>query len=102
MLLFGFDGCQERTSPFNVHATMLLASIAPDWREISFPSCIRGKVGMPLIEKRDETEGALSALSFNRRTIGSSSFAALSNMGAIARQGPHHGAQTSTRTGMSL
>jgi len=57
---------------------------------------------MPLIEKRDETAGALSALSFNKRTFGSSSFAARSNIGAIARQGPHHGAHTSTRMGTSL
>ena len=57
---------------------------------------------MPLIPKRDETEGAVSALSFSRRTPGSSSWAARSNIGAIARQGPHQGAQTSTSSGISL
>ena len=55
-----------------------------------------------MIPRRDETAGAVSALSFSRRTFGSSSWAARSNIGAIARQGPHQGAQTSTSTGMSL
>ena len=43
-----------------------------------------------------------SALSLSNRMRGSSSFAARSNIGAIARQGPHHGAQTSTKIGRSL
>ena len=42
--------------------------------------------------------GALSELSFSSRTFGSSSPAARSNIGAMARHGPHQGAQTSTST----
>ena len=46
--------------------------------------------------------GALSEFSFSSRTPGSSCCAARSNIGAMARHGPHQGAQTSTSTGISL
>ena len=42
---------------------------------------------MPLMPSREETAGAVSALSLSKRTFGSSSFAARSNIGAIARRG---------------
>jgi hypothetical protein len=47
--------------PVIVHATMVLASIAPDVRATSRPPCINRSVGMPLIARRDETEGAVNA-----------------------------------------
>ena len=43
-----------------------------------------------------------STLTLAKRARGSSSFAARSKIGAIARHGPHHGAQKSTISGMSL
>jgi hypothetical protein len=46
--------------------------------------------------------GSSSAFSLSNRTFGSSSCAACSNIGAMARHGPHQGAQTSTKTGRSL
>src|SRR5207247_400015 len=46
--------------------------------------------------------GWSSVLSLPSLTSGSSSAAARSNDGAITLQGPHHGAQKSTTTGMSL
>ena len=57
---------------------------------------------MPLMPRREETAGALSEFSFKSRTPGSSCCAARSNIGAMERQGPHQGAQTSTSTGISL
>ena len=42
---------------------MLFVSIAPDVREITWPFFISNSVGIPLILKRDETAGALSAFS---------------------------------------
>src|SRR5579871_1418075 len=46
--------------------------------------------------------GSSSTLTLANRARGSSSLAALSKIGAIARHGPHQGAQKSTITGMSL
>src|SRR4029079_18796614 len=98
----GFERHYGRASPAIVHATILCVSIAPEVRETSRPPRINRSVGMPDIPSRDETAGAVSELSFSKRAVGSSSFAPRSYIGAIARQGPHHGAQTSMGTGISL
>src|SRR6266508_2145548 len=45
---------------------------------------------------------AASVSSLAKRMMGSSSAAARSKCGAIDRHGPHHSAQKSTTTGMSL
>src|ERR1700733_9566684 len=60
------------------------------------------KVGMPRMPKRAAIAGSSSTLTLAKRARGSSSFAALSKIGAIVRHGPHHGAQKSTISGMSL
>jgi hypothetical protein len=57
---------------------------------------------MPWIEKRCSNSGAASLTTLISRTSGSSSVAAFSKIGAIARQGPHQDAQKSTSSGMSL
>jgi hypothetical protein len=59
-------------------------------------------VGMLLTPKRVAISGIASVLTFARRAMGSSSRAAASNSGAMARQGPHHAAQKSTSTGNSV
>ena len=45
--------------------------------------------------------GLSSVFSFTHRTLPTYSFASSSTIGAIIRQGPHHGAQKSTSTGIS-
>jgi len=52
--------------------------------------------------KRCAMPGSASVSSFASRTCGVSRAAACSQAGAMARQGPHHGAQKSTATGRSL
>src|SRR5579863_8765270 len=57
---------------------------------------------MPRMPKRAAISGSSSTLTLAKRARGSSSLAALSKIGAIARQGPHQGAQKSTINGISL
>src|SRR5579863_1132497 len=57
---------------------------------------------MPRTPSCADTFGASSAFSFSRRTCGSSTAAARSKAGAIVRHGPHHGAHTSSKTGILL
>src|SRR5271163_3215686 len=57
---------------------------------------------MPRIPKRAAIAGSSSTLTLAKRARGSSSLAARSKIGAIVRHGPHHGAQKSTITGISL
>src|ERR1700728_457771 len=57
---------------------------------------------MPRMPKRAAIVGSSSTLTLAKRARGSSSLAALSKIGAIVRHGPHHGAQKSTISGMSL
>jgi hypothetical protein len=84
-LYLGLKNHQDRASPAVVDATIVLVSVAPDVRAISRSSCISKSVGMPLIPSREETEGAMSAFSFGKRTVGSSSCAARSNIGGMER-----------------
>lgn len=57
---------------------------------------------MPVIANCDATDGLSSVLSFAKIAFGDALKDACSNAGAIMRQGPHHGAQKSTRMGMSV
>lgn len=59
-------------------------------------------VGIPEIANCEDVLGASSVLSFARITLGESWAAASAKAGAIIRQGPHHGAQKSTRIGISV
>src|SRR5271165_2478921 len=59
-------------------------------------------VGMPRMPNRAAIAGSSSTLTLAKRARGSSSLAARSKIGAIARHGPHQGAQKSTINGMSL
>ncbi|KLD75110.1 hypothetical protein Y886_28865 [Xanthomonas hyacinthi DSM 19077] len=52
--------------------------------------------------KRAASAGCASLSSLPRRMRGSNCAAAASNCGAMVRHGPHHGAQKSTSSGMSL
>src|SRR5574343_1408805 len=54
------------------------------------------------ILKRAASCGSASVSTLTSRACGSRSLAACSKVGAIIRQGPHHGAQKSTTTGRSL
>jgi hypothetical protein len=76
--------------------------IAPAWRATSWPPWNRASVGMLRMLKRAARFGWSSVLTFTSRTCGSSWAAACSKAGAIMRQGPHHGAQKSTSTGIWL
>ena len=82
--------------------TMSAAPIAPAWRATSRPPRNRARVGMLRMPKRAASAWLASVSSLARRTCGSSMPAACAKAGAIVRQGPHHGAQKSTSTGMSL
>ncbi len=84
-------------------ATIACAGTAPERRCVSWPWCMRTSVGMLRIWKRDDSCGLSSLLTF---TSSARPFSALttacSNAGAIARHGPHHGAQKSISTGSGL
>ena len=58
--------------------------------------------GMLRTPRRTATFGASSAFSLNNLICGSNTTAACSNAGAMARHGPHQGAQTSSNAGMLL
>jgi len=81
-----------------VQLTISSALIRPALRPNSTPSWNRIKAGMPDTPKADAAWGSASELSLSRRTFGSRRPAAAAYCGAMARQGPHQGAQTSTRT----
>lgn len=51
---------------------------------------------------RPEADGCCSVFSFAKRTEPFSRSAAIPNWGAIARHGPHQGAQKSTTKGNAL
>ena len=74
----------------------------PAWRATSWPPWNSASVGMLRMLKRAARFGWSSVLTFTSRTCGSSCTAACSKAGAIMRQGPHHGAQKSTSTGIWL
>lgn len=76
--------------------------MAPDWRAISSPERKAIMVGMPRMPSLVESCWFASELSLTNRSAGSRAFAAFSYSGAMARHGPHQGAQTSTTTGSEL
>src|ERR1700694_2876232 len=59
-------------------------------------------VGMPRMPNRWDKFGALSLLTFTSLTLPGRSVAIFSTMGDTIRQGPHQGAQKSTRSGNEL
>ena len=77
------------------------SSIAPDLCPITTPFWKTTSVGMLLMENRPASSVSISVLTLATRTDCSSSFAARSRIGDIILQGPHQGAQKSTRTGIS-
>ena len=79
--------------------TMSAAPMAPGCRATSRPFTNSASVGMLRMLKRAARLCASSVFTLARRMPGSSCCAACSNAGAIARQGPHQGAQKSTSTG---
>ena len=81
---------------------MRWVSMAPAVRATSEPPRKSARVGMLRIPSRPASPWFSSVLTFTSRTRGSSSRAAASKAGAIIRQGPHQGAQKSTRSGTSL
>ena len=83
--------------------------MAPDWRAISLPWWNRMTVGIPRIPSSLAACGCCSVLSFAKITgslppllDGCIVRDAEANSGAIILHGPHHGAQKSTSTGISL
>ncbi len=72
---------------------------APTIRSTSRPPTITSIVGMLRTSKRLAVAGFSSTLSLATRMRPASSAASCSIAGAIARHGPHHGAQASTSTG---
>ena len=75
--------------------------MAPDWRTTSRPRWKIANVGMLRIPNREAMAPSASVLSLATRTLVSSSLAACAMTGVIVRQGPHQGAQKSTRIGRS-
>ena len=71
----------------------------PIMRSISRPALSVSRVGMLWALKRAAVAGFSSTLSFATRTRPAISPANSSNIGAIVRQGPHHGAHKSSSTG---
>jgi hypothetical protein len=59
-------------------------------------------VGMERMPKRAATDCTLSVFSFAKRAFSANEAALSSNAGAIILHGPHHDAQKSTTTGISL
>jgi hypothetical protein len=107
-LVLSRDG-DEAAHQLNLNQLALLANAiiaarpsAPLCRLISPPRENTIIVGIPLMPKRAAISGKCSVSTFARRINGSRSRAADSNSGAIARHGPHHAAQKSTRTGSSV
>jgi hypothetical protein len=90
------------SSCWPTHRPIWGADIAPDTRPISAPPLNSSIVGIPRMPSRPAIACSTSELSLIKRARGSIAAAAFSNSGAIARQGPHHGAQTSTTTGTVL
>ena len=86
-------------SAWFTQAAIWSALMAPALRATSRPSLSRMSAGMEDTPRAALASGASSALSFRKRTLGSIRWAAAANCGAMARQGPHQGAQTSTSTG---
>src|SRR5262245_16744236 len=71
----------------------------PIKRFVSRPSLKRISVGIPRMPKRGETEGFSSTLTLYTLASPARFRAAASTAGDMARQGPHQGAQKSTRIG---
>ncbi|GEP07843.1 hypothetical protein MOX02_58810 [Methylobacterium oxalidis] len=77
-------------------------SMAPACRAATRPFLKTNRAGTPWTLNSAASCGSASTSTFRNRALGPNSFATRSNAGAIARQGPHHEAQKSTTTGMSL
>jgi hypothetical protein len=73
----------------------------PRTRATSFPPLIMSRVGMAWTPYFIAVRWFSSVLSLAKRTFPSYSVASCSTTGAMARHGPHHGAQKSTSTGCS-
>src|SRR5687768_781182 len=71
-------------------------------RFISIPFLNNNSVGILRILHCSDKEGTASVFSLAKRKFGSRRAAAASNTGAKLWHGPHHEAQQSTITGMSL
>src|SRR5215467_3197682 len=71
----------------------------PTSRFVSLPSLKRIRVGIPRKLKRGDAAGFSSTFILYTLALPPSFSAAASTAGAIARHGPHHGAQKSTRIG---
>jgi len=84
------------------HCSRLLAGIAPEMRAISLPDwkmAIVGMLRMPYCAPKACSSSVFTLMKRAREFILALNWA---NAGAIALQGPHHGAQKSTTTGTSL
>src|SRR6186997_218414 len=77
------------------------AGRAPLTRCTSFPPEKSAKVGRLRISKRCDNSGCSSELIFTTVALPFHSLESSSNTGCIMRQGPHHSAQKSAKTGLS-
>src|SRR5881394_4011573 len=78
---------------------MAASEVAPTTRSSSWPPLKRISVGMPLMPNRCDTDGLSSTFSFTTRALPAYFSATASTVGASMRQGAHHSAQKSTKTG---
>src|SRR5580704_6068179 len=95
-------GDRVRVSCKRARPLRKLRSTKPECCLATLPFSNAIKVGIPRMPKRAAIAGSSSTLTLAKRARGSSSFAALSKIGAIVRHGPHQGAQKSTISGISL
>lgn len=89
----------QRASAPSSHRPSAAPSTAPDCRATSRPSRNRIKVGMLRMPYRDASPCSSSVFTLPTWSVVDRCWAVRSRTGAIILQGPHHGAQKSTRTG---
>jgi len=73
--------------------------MAPCWRATSAPDLKTTIVGIAVIRNFEATDGNPSVFTFATINFPAASAATLPNSGATILQGPHQGAQKSTKTG---
>lgn len=92
----------QTSTYFSTVADRVDLGTAPITLSFFSPFLKNSTVGMLLIPYWVAMLGQSSVLSLRHRIFPAYSFASSSITGAIILQGPHHGAQNSTRTGFSL
>src|SRR4030042_32117 len=80
--------------------SLLVALVNPIMLDVGWPPLKRISVGILITPYCRAVSALSSTFTFTKATLPSYSLANSSTSGAIIRQGPHHGAQKSTNTGV--